>query len=40
VQRIAFTSPNERDEWIRDRSPFVNAPGYRESLEESFRADA
>ena len=40
VRRIAFSSPNERDEWIRDGSPFVNAPGYRESLEESFRADA
>ena len=39
VCRFAFSSPGERDEWVRDGSPFVNAPGHRESIEESSRAD-
>ena len=33
VRRLAFTSPNDRDEWVRNGSPFVNGPGYRESLD-------
>ena len=40
VRRLAFSSLDERDEWVRDGSPFVNAPGHREPIEESSRADA
>jgi hypothetical protein len=40
VRRIAFESPRERDEWVRNGSPFVNAPGHRESLDEPSHADA
>jgi hypothetical protein len=32
VRWFVFESPAERDEWVRDGSPFVNAPGYRESV--------
>lgn len=38
VRRVSFGSPSERDEWVRDGSPFVNAPGHRESLDDSSRA--
>jgi hypothetical protein len=40
MRRVAFSSPSERDEWVRNGSPFVNGPGHRESLEDlSSRAD-
>jgi hypothetical protein len=32
VRRFVFNSAAERDEWVRDGSPFVNGPGYRESV--------
>ena len=40
VRRVAFGSPSERDEWVRNGSPFVNAPGHREPLDESSPANA
>ena len=40
VRTVAFASPCERDEWVRDGSPFVNGPGHREPLDESSQADA
>ena len=33
VRRLAFASPSDRDEWVRNGSPFVNGPGYRESID-------
>ena len=38
VRRVEFASTNERDEWVRNGSPFVNLPGYRESVREDSRS--
>lgn len=39
VRRALFASLRERDEWVRNGSPFVNAPGYREPVDDPSRAD-
>ncbi|MBL8539598.1 MAG: hypothetical protein JNK68_04425 [Betaproteobacteria bacterium] len=38
LRQVSFGSSRERDEWVRNGSPFVNAPGYREPLQEVSRA--
>jgi hypothetical protein len=40
VRRVSFGSARERDEWVRNGSPFVNAPGHREPLDDPRHADA
>jgi hypothetical protein len=40
VRRVSFTSSWERDEWVRNGSPFVNAPGHREALDGASRPAA
>jgi hypothetical protein len=37
LRRVEFASPSDRDEWVRDGSPFVNAPGHRESVDVPSR---
>jgi len=40
LRRMAFQSVSEREAWVREGSPFVNAPGHREPLDDGYRAES